>query len=387
MKTPRLPEDKGSALQRLRTSARRLLAPSNIQSTVLSAAMVFSLIAAVYWILLASDRYVSEAHIVIERTNLAPGDSTMAFGVVAVVPGLTSDQMLLRDHLLSIDMLKALDAKLDLRTHYSYWRRDPLSSLWFKNAPIEKFHAYFQNRVTVEVDEFTGILTVKSQAYDPETAQAITAMLVENGERHMNAMAHALAAEQVAFLEKQVADLNARAVAARQELLAFQSSKQMLSPAGTAQTLEMIIAKLEGELSDLQTRRNGLLGYLMPDSPGVKELDLQIAGTREQLRKERRRLASTEGDTLNRTVEQYQTLEMQAQFAQDLYKSAITALEHGRVEATRTLKKVSVLQSPNLPEYALEPRRLYNSIVYLIVSLLIAGLVNLVIIIIRDHRD
>ena len=203
----------------------------------------------------------------------------------------------------------------------------------------------------------------------------------------MNAMAHALAAEQVAFLEKQVADLNARAVAARQELLAFQSSKQMLSPAGTAQTLEMIIAKLEGELSDLQTRRNGLLGYLMPDSPGVKELDLQIAGTREQLRRERRRLASTEGDTLNRTVEQYQTLEMQAQFAQDLYKSAITALEHGRVEATRTLKKVSVLQSPNLPEYALEPRRLYNSIVYLIVSLLIAGLVNLVIIIIRDHRD
>jgi len=387
MKTPRLPEDTGSALQRLRTSARRLLAPSNIQSTVLSAAMVFSLIAAVYWILLASDRYVSEAHIVIERTNLAPGDSTMAFGVVAVVPGLTSDQMLLRDHLLSIDMLKALDAKLDLRAHYSYWRRDPLSSLWFKNAPIEKFHAYFQNRVTVEVDEFTGILTVKSQAYDPETAQAITAMLVENGERHMNAMAHALAAEQVAFLEKQVADLNARAVAARQELLSFQSSKQMLSPAGTAQTLEMIIAKLEGELSDLQTRRNGLLGYLMPDSPGVKELDLQIAGTREQLRRERRRLASTEGDTLNRTVEQYQTLEMQAQFAQDLYKSAITALEHGRVEATRTLKKVSVLQSPNLPEYALEPRRLYNSIVYLIVSLLIAGLVNLVIIIIRDHRD
>lgn len=387
MKTPRIPGDTDSTLQRLRASVHRLLAPSNIQGTIFGAAMLLSLIAAFYWIVLASDRYVSEAHVVIERTNLAPGDSTMAFGVVAVVPGLTSDQMLLRDHLLSIDMLKALDAKLDLRTHYSDWRRDPLSSLWFKNTPIEKFHAYFRGRVTIEVDEFTGILTVKSQAYDPETAQAITAMLVENGERHMNAMAHALAAEQVAFLEKQVADLNARAVAARQELLVFQSSKQMLSPAGTAQTLEMIIAKLEGELSDLQTRRNGLLGYLMPDSPGVKELDLQIAGTREQLRKERRRLASTEGDTLNRTVEEYQTLEMQSQFAQDLYKSAITALEHGRVEATRTLKKVSVLQSPNLPEYALEPRRLYNSMVYLIVSLLIAGLVNLVVIIIRDHRD
>jgi capsular polysaccharide transport system permease protein len=387
MTTQSLPGAKGSVAQRLRTKSRSLLAPSNIQGAVFSATMVFSLIAAVYWILIASDRYVSEAHVVIERTTLTSGDPTMAFGVVAVVPGLTSDQMLLRDHLLSIDMLKALDAKLDLRAHYSYWRRDPLSSLWFKNAPIEKFREYVQDRVTVEVDEFTGILTVKSQAYDPETAQAITAMLVEAGERHMNAMAHALAAEQVAFLESQVKDLNERAIAARQALLTFQNSKQMLSPAGTAQTVEMIIAKLEGELSDLQTRRNGLLGYLMPDSPGVRELDLQIAGTREQIGRERKRLASPDGDTLNRAVDQYQTLEMKAQFAQDLYKSAITALEIGRVEATRTLKKVSVLQSPNLPEYALEPRRLYNSLVYLIVSLLLAGLLNLIIIIIRDHRD
>jgi len=307
--------------------------------------------------------------------------------LIAVVPGLTSDQMLLRDHLLSLDMLKALDAKLDLRSHYSNWRRDPLSRMWFKDAPLEKFHAYFLGRVTVEVDEFTGILSVRSQAYDPETARAIAAMMVEEGERHMNAMAQALASGQVAFLEGQVSEMNDRAVAARQKLLSFQNDKQLLSPTSTAQTLESIIAKLEGELSDLQTRRNGLLGYLMPDSPGVKELDIQIAGTRKQIERERKRLASPDGNTLNRTLEEYQGLEMQAQFAQDLYKSALTALEQGRVEATRTLKKVSILQSPNLPEYALEPRRIYNSIVYLIVSLLLAGLVNLIVIIIRDHRD
>ena len=241
--------------------------------------------------------------------------------------------------------------------------------------------------MTVEVDEFTGFLSARSQAYDPETARAITAMMVEEGERHMNAMAQALASEQVAFLEGQVSEMNDRAVAARQKLLSFQNDKQLLSPTSTAQTLESIIAKLEGELSDLQTRRNGLLGYLMPDSPGVKELDIQIAGTRKQIERERKRLASSDGNMLNRTLEEYQGLEMQAQFAQDLYKSALTALEQGRVEATRTLKKVSILQSPNLPEYALEPRRIYNSIVYLIVSLLLAGLVNLIVIIIRDHRD
>ena len=387
MNTPRLPGTLGSALARWRASAGRRLAPARIQGTIFSVALLFSLAAAVYWVVIASDRYVSEAHVIIERTNLGTGEPSTAFGFIAVVPGLTSDQMLLRDHLLSLDMLKALDAKLDLRSHYSNWRRDPLSRMWFKDAPLEKFHAYFLGRVTVEVDEFTGILSVRSQAYDPETARAITAMMVEEGERHMNAIAHALASEQVAFLEGQVSEMNERAIAARQKLLSFQNDKQVLSPTSTAQTLESIIAKLEGELSDLQTRRNGLLGYLMPDSPGVKELDIQIAGTRKQIERERKRLASPDGNTLNRTLEEYQGLEMQAQFAQDLYKSALTALEQGRVEATRTLKKVSILQSPNLPEYALEPRRIYNSIVYLIVSLLLAGLVNLIVIIIRDHRD
>ena len=39
---------------------------------------------------------------------------------------------------------------------------------------------------------------------------------------------------------------------------------------------------------------------------------------------------------------------MNAEFAQDVYKTALIALEKGRIEATRTLKKVSVLQAPTV---------------------------------------
>ena len=70
-----------------------------------------------------------------------------------------------------------------------------------------------------------------------------------------------------------------------------------------------------------------------------------------------------------------------------MYKTALVALEKGRVEATRTLKKVSVLQSPTLPEYSLEPRRIYNTIVFVIVALLLAGVVHLIAAIVRDHKD
>jgi capsular polysaccharide transport system permease protein len=78
---------------------------------------------------------------------------------------------------------------------------------------------------------------------------------------------------------------------------------------------------------------------------------------------------------------------MNAEFAQDVYKSALLALEKGRVEATRNIKKVSVLQSPTEPQYPLEPRRIYNTFVFILVTLLIAGIVHLLAAIIRDHKD
>ena len=87
------------------------------------------------------------------------------------------------------------------------------------------------------------------------------------------------------------------------------------------------------------------------------------------------------------TLEEIQRLELEAGFAQELYKSALAALEQGRIEAVRTLKKVSVLQAPTLPEYPLQPRRVYNTVVTALLAVLLAGVLNLIIIIVRDHRD
>jgi len=367
--------------------ASGLFALEGIGSRLYSLALVFSLMAAGYWLIIASDRYVSEAHIIIQRTDLAAGQVVDFSNLLGGSMGSSADQLLLRDHLLSIDMLLALDAKLDLRNHYSNWRRDPLSRIWSATAPIERFHGYFQSRVSVDFDEYTGILVIKAQAYDPDTAHAIASLMVAEGERHMNTMAHDLADEQVRFLERQVAEMNDRAMRSRQLLIAFQNENSLASPQNAAQTLESIIGSLEAQLTELHTRKTAMLGYLMPGSPGVRELELQIAATEKQIKREQKRLASPEGNTLNSAIEAFQRLEMEAAFAQDVYKTSLVALEKGRIEATRTLKKVSILQSPSMPEAAVQPRRIYNTIVFLLLSLMVAGVLNLVAVIIRDHRD
>jgi capsular polysaccharide transport system permease protein len=365
---------------------RRLLAPAGGRLRVFRLALLLSALAAVYWLLVASDRYVSEAHVIIQRTGTG-GQALDVSSVLGTPSGSFADQLLLRDHLLSVDMLLALDAKLDLRSHYSDWRRDPLSRMWFQDSSLESFAEHFRSRVSVEFDEYTGVLVVRAQAYDPETAHAISSLMVEEGERHMNAMAHELAREQVGFLERRVEELAARLATARSAVIAFQNENSLASPQGIATAVQSNITRLESQLTDLQTQRATLLGYLVPASPSVKEIDFQIAATRKQIENERRRLASPEGNTLNTTLDRFQQLEKQALFAEDVYKAALVALEQGQVEATRTLRKVSVLQSPTRPEASREPRRLHNTVVFLLVSLLVAGILNLIAVIIRDHRD
>lgn len=380
-----------SRTRRIRQWLDRLneaLKPEVLLERTFKIATTAIVLAMVYWGLIASNRYVSEASIEIERTDMV-GAASLDFGSLlsGVGGGRSKDQLLLREYLRSLDMLKKLDAQLDLRGHYSDSSRDPLSRMWGRERRQEIFHQHYLSRTSIELDEYSGLLLIKVQAYEPQMAKAITDMLVSEGERYMNELGHAVALDQVAFLEKQVAEMGQRAIEARRELLAYQNAKGMLSPQALAETLQGTVNRLESQLTDLKARRAALLGYLSPEAPGVVEINLQIKAIEKQIELEQGRLTSPKGKTLNVTVEEYQRLELAAKFAEDVYKTALVALERGRVESLRTLKKVAVLQSPSLPDYPLEPRRIYNIVAFTLAALLLAGIIHLLAAIIRDHRD
>ncbi|MEG1454852.1 MAG: AMP-binding protein, partial [Comamonas sp.] len=137
---------------------------------------------AVYWLGIASDRYVSESRLIIQSTNLHSGASMDLGSLISGASGGNrADQLLLREHLRSPDMAEMLDAKLGLRAHFSS-EGDWLSRLWGAQASREDFGAYYLRRVQVEYDEFAGVLVLKAQAYTPEVSQQINQALVLEGE-------------------------------------------------------------------------------------------------------------------------------------------------------------------------------------------------------------
>lgn len=339
---------------------------------------------AVYWSFWATDRYVSEANVVLQSAQVA--QPTLNFASI-LRGGSSHDLLMLRDHLLSVDMLKKLDAALDLRAHYSDDRIDIFSRLWSADEPIERFHRYYLKRVSVELDEYTQVLRVKVQAYDPAMAQRIATLLLKEGEAHMNAMGQRLAAEQVRFIERQVEDLNRRVVEAREAMLAYQNEHGLVSPTGKVEGLNAVVTALEGELARLSARRQAIAAFQSERSPEMIRLNAQINAVRSQIELEQARLAGRTGDPLNKISAGFDSLRLQLEFALEMYSSALTALETTRVEAARTLQQVSILQNPTSPEYSTEPRRLYNITVFTILALLAGLVVHLLVAIIRDHRD
>lgn len=350
--------------------------------------LLLSLLTVGYW-LFASDRYVSEAIVIIQNTEQigAPGLdlATMLGGIGGGVS--KPDQLLLREHLLSVDMLKKLDAALDLRSHYSDPRRDFASRMWCKDASIEWFHRHYLSRVEAEYDDYAGVLRIRAQAYDAETARSIAAMLVKEGELFMNEMSHALARAQVDFLDRQALLAQGQVFQASKALLDFQNQKGLASPKATVESIYAIIAKLEEERTELQTRLTSLPRNLDRNHPTRKSLQQSLQAVERQIAREHAKLASTSGNPLNSLVEQEQLLQLELTFKQDLYKTSLVALEKGRMDAARALKQVSVLQLPVLPEYAWEPRRIYGVVATLCITLLVLGVINLLKAVILDHVD
>lgn len=350
------------------------------------AAAVMSCVAAAYWLFGASDRYVSVAHVLVQRTDFPGGQGTDLSAILGG-GGNKSDQLLLRDYLLSKDVLTKLDRELGLRAHFSDETYDLISRMPNKDEAIEKFHKYYLSRVSVDFDDYSGVLVIRVQAFSPNMAQKMASLLVKEGEAFMNQLARELAQEQVDFLKGQVRQIEERVLAARRSLLAFQDKQGLASPQATVESIVGIIAKMEAQRSELQAQRGGLEAYLVPGHPSIVMLDQQIKALDAQILKEKARIAAPSGERLNRTAEEFQRLELEASFAQDLYKTALTALERGRIEATRTIKKLSVVQAPMLPEYPEQPRRGYNILVFVVVSFLLAGVLHLLKAIVQDHVD
>lgn len=348
-----------------------------------------TLLSWIYWTV-ASDRYVSEAVVLVQNTE--NGSSASPADLLSMFSGGSGnkvDQLLLVEFLTSIDMLNKLDEELNLREHYSSDHIDPISRLWSKDVSTEWFYRYYRNRVTVVYDDYSGVVRISAQAFDPVMAEKITESLVHNGENFMNGLSHKIADEQVAFLSEQVNLARNDLLKSNEKLLDFQNRKNMVSPKAEVENHQELIAGLEKQKSELLVKISTLPANLGTNNQIKQTLMANIKAIDEQIMLLRKSVtnAGDKVNALNELAYEENLLKLDAEFKKDIYSSTLSGLAKGKLSAARMIKNVGILQSPSKPQYAIKPERLYCISATLVVMLLVLGMLQLLKAVILDHVD
>ncbi|WP_419654160.1 capsule biosynthesis protein [Campylobacter lanienae] len=350
--------------------------------------VIYIMIAVIfYYTFIAADRYVSEVSLSVKSTD---GSSPISLSgiesLVGVASSSTEDIKLLQEYIKSFDMLQKLDEKINLRSLYEKQKLDLFFRI-YSSTSKESYLKYYRDRIHILFDDTTGLLNVAVEGFSPEDARNISAAILEECERFINEISHNIAREQLRFAQGELESAKQKYKDAKNELLAFQNEYGVFDPQSLAKTKAGFITEIELQISKKETELNTMRSYLNDNAPEIVALKAELRAHKEQLEKERRKVASNASqDKLNDVVAQFEALYLNLSFAEDVYKTAITAVETTRIEIGRKAKQVVVIQSPYVPDSAAYPKKMYNIITIFVILTLIFGVVRLVRAIIDEHR-
>jgi capsular polysaccharide transport system permease protein len=352
-----------------------------------------TLVAAIYFLLIASPLYISEARFVVRsRAEGQPAALGSVLQSVGQSFGVSfgesaTDAFEVHEYMLSRDAVNNLMVHQGLRTLLARPGSDFLERFPrpFQDQSFESLYKAYKRFVVVGYDSQTGISTLRVTAFRAADAQKIAQTLMAGGETLVNRLNERSMADAVAQAQTQVIEAQERSVAAQATLTAFRNQERMIDPDRSSVAGSELVGKLETQLATMRAERAGLAAQA-PQSPQLPVLDQRIAAFVTQMEAERSQIAG-QSDSLAPKIGQYERLSLDRDLAVKTLESSVAALESARIEARRQQLYLDRVVSPNLPDKAERPRRLYSILTVFIATMVAFGIASLFIAGLREHRQ
>ena len=344
-----------------------------------------TLAAIVYFGFIAADVYISESRFVVrspERSTASP------LGMLLKGTGFTrsqDDSYTVQDFVLSRDALRALDEKLGLRAAYK--KGDLFSRFpgldW--DDSFENMHRYYQKMVGVQLDPVSSIATVTVRAFSTKEAQQINQHLLEMSEALVNRLNERGRQDMIRFAANEVAEAEKKATLAALKLARYRNEKGVIDPEKQSAIPLQQIAKLQDELIATKSQL-AQLQLLTRENPQIPVLKKRIQMLETEIELESGRVTGG-GRSLASKAAEFQRLALEKEFADKQLASALASLEQARNDAQRQQLYLERIAQPNLPDAAMEPRRLRAILAVFVLGLIAWGVLSMLIVGIKEHQD
>lgn len=346
--------------------------------------------AVVYFGFIASNQYIAEFRFSVQDRSA----SAMASSAGALMSAMGGSSVGSPQNYVVVDYLKSRQALdelrnrgVDVRAMYSrpdidWWSR---FSAW---RPMERFVLYWQDMISADYDQYTGLATVQVRAFSAEDAKRIADNLATLSEELINRIAMRANVDAVRFAEGEVVREEESLRKVRARLTEFRNKAGVIDAnASVSASNSSLTQTLRANLAQLETSLAALLKQNLPqNSVQVQNLKSQIAATKDQIKTVEALVAKNpEGKPLSTVVGEYEDLDMERQFAQTMVTSAMQALDTARATAAAQWLYITPYVRPVLPEGSTYPKRLTSIFLVAVASLLIWTILMLTARSMREH--
>lgn len=346
-----------------------------------------TLLALLYFLVLASPMYVSHASFAVRSADASvSGGVDIASMFLRSSGSMGNDAYIINDYIQSIDLAENIDRELSLVAHYSSRDHDMISRLW-QSPTQDELLRYWRWAVVPQLNVDTGIISLEVKAYTPDMAQKLTQAVLSRSEALVNAMNERARQDAVKLSREEVSRAEERVRRAQSVMREFRDAHNLIDPKMTAEGLQSLVSGLEAEATTLRTQISEAKSYMHADAPLLKSLRQRLAAVEKQLREEKLRVAGQGSvqDNINALVADYEDLTIEAEFAQKQLVSAMTSLEQARIQQMAQSRYVVAYQQPTLPDESLYPRPFLFTFYVFAGMLLFLGIVSLIWASIREH--
>lgn len=362
------------------------------QRSFLFIVIIPTLLATVYFSLIASDRYVSTAKFAIK------GNESPQLDLLGGISGLpsqsaSSDGYILQDFILSYSILAAIKIHINIEPLFNREEADILSRLG-DNSTQEKQTQYWRKMVTSSFDPTSGITSLTVRTFNPNDSKVLADAVINASEQLINTLSKRSRHDDLSFAEKEVKLAELRVTKARQAMNLFRQKHQDLDPTQTAVAKMTLIGQLEAQLATAKAELIAKTSFMRNGTSPIKALKRQIDALEIQIVAEKSSI-SNNNNTLNQlsnlenglssVFADYEPLLIERTFAEKAYTSVLASLEVARIESAKKHRYLATFVEPRVPDEALEPYRIKSIFIVFLSTLILWGIGLLGLGAIRDH--
>jgi capsular polysaccharide transport system permease protein len=324
-----------------------------------------TLLAAIYYGLIASPVYVSQSAFVIK----SPGQKaapTLSLANLVQTSGISAGQEQTKEivgYIRSRTGLQDLKAQIDVRKRFSDRNADFLNRFPgpFERDTFESLFRYYQSSVGADIDQDSGLATLQVQAFTPKDAQEINLRLLNLSEELVNRLNQRAEGRGIAEAQQRVVQAEDRLRNARVALSAYRNQNQLLDPAKQATGVLEVSNKLVSEQAGLQAQLD-LMQRVAPRNPAIPALRNRIVAVGRAISAQNGRAVGTPTAIASK-LSNYEKLNVEQDFATQMLTAANTAVEQARTEAQKQQFYLERVVEPNLPDDSTLPHRLRSILI------------------------